>query len=269
MVSMRKFIETAGAAALATVALAGAARADDPAAFAYSFNLGVQSDYRFRGISQTGGDPSIQGGTDLSYGIAYFGLWSSNINFGNDVNGSDIASAELDIYGGIKPVLGPVTFDLGVIYYAYPGSKDTFVGLAPGIAETDYVELKIGASISPMTNLTTGATFFWSPDYTGESGNVYTIEGTAAYTLPKTWIFDPSISGRIGYQKGDDIAYTAIANGDDSYLYWDVGVTLAVDKLSFDFRYIDTDISDAGGFCTGAIFQCDSTFVFTAKVALP
>ena len=37
-------------------------------------------------------------------------------------------------------------------------------------AELDYVELKLGASMSPVDKLTVGGTFFWSPDYTGELG---------------------------------------------------------------------------------------------------
>ena len=47
------------------------------------------------------------------------------------------------------------------------------------------------------------------------------------------------------------------------------GLTLVVDKIAFDFRYWDTDISDAGGFCHGPTFQCDSTFVFSTKITLP
>ena len=270
MHSLRKLFEVAGVMVLAMAGFGGAARADDPPAFAYTFNLGVQSDYRFRGISQKTEDPAIQGGTDLSYGIAYFGLWSSLIDFGNDINNHNIAPVELDIYGGIKPVLGPVTFDLGVIYYAYPGSKDTVIGGIPGSNETDYVELKAGASFNPIKELALGVIGYWSPEYTGETGSVVTVEGTASYTLPKVWIFDPVVSGRLGYQHGDDAAYKSlIANTDSSYMYWDAGITLTVEKFSFDFRYVDTDISNAGSFCTGVVLQCDSTFMFTAKVTLP
>ncbi len=270
MLNLRKLLEAAGAIALATAGFGSAARADDAPAFAYTFNLGVQSDYRFRGISQKTEDPAVQGGTDLSYGIAYFGLWSSMIDFGNDINNHNIAPVELDIYGGIKPVLGPVTFDLGVIYYAYPGSKDTVIGGIPGSNETDYVEFKLGASGNPMKELTLGVTGYWSPDYTGETGSVFTVEGTASYALPKVWVFDPSISARYGYQKGEDAAYKAlIANTSNNYSYWDAGITLTVEKFSFDFRYVDTDISNAGSFCTGVVLQCDSTFMFTAKATLP
>jgi hypothetical protein len=84
------------------------------------------------------------------------------------------------------------------------------------------------------------------------------------------WVFSPSITGLVGYQKGDSAAWKALfANGSDSYVYWNAGLVLGVEAISFDIRYWDTNVSNANGFCTGAVFQCDSTVVFTAKVALP
>lgn len=264
MIRKVQCLAVAAAASLTGFAVP-AAQAEE---LSYSFNIGGFSDYRFRGFSQTAEDPAIQGGVDLSYGIGYFGVWASNLDFGKVPGTSwDVANAEVDIYGGIKPVVGPVTFDLGVIYYWYPAAKDNN---AINSAELDYVELKVGASGNLTNELAVGATFYWSPDYTGELGDVYTIEGTASYALPKFWVFDPSISGRLGYQEGDSIGYAALfGNGDDNYMYWDIGLTLAVEKIALDFRYVDTDVSNAGGFCTGATFQCDATFVGSVKITLP
>ena len=272
----------AAAVAAVSASAVGAtnARADAPA-FAYSFNLGGFSDYRFRGISQTAEEAAIQGGVDLTYGIGYFGVWASNLDFGRTADTNrDIANGEIDIYAGIKPVLGPVTFDLGVLYYAYPKGRDTLNGLnTNAVGELNYLELKLGASATPVENLAVGATFFYSPDYTLETGTVYTLEGTAGYTLPKVGVFVPTIGGRLGYQVGTDNRYdkvVQIANGEDSYLYWDVGLTLAVEKIAFDFRYIDTDIKNnnaagggVNGFCKGPVAQCDSTFVASVKITLP
>ncbi len=287
MMVSTKLVKIAGAGALALTTLASTlamslavssqARADDPPAFAYTFNIGAVSDYRFRGISQTAEDPAVQGGVDVSYGIGYFGLWGSSLDFGVDNLGSGIAPVEIDIYGGIKPVWGPLTFDLGVLYYAYPGSIDTFNGGVAGSNRIDYVEGKFGVSANPVKELTTGIVVYYSPDYTLETGSVVTVEGTASYALPKIWKFDPAISGRLGYQHGDDLAYKSlISNGDSSYLYWDVGVTFTLEKFAFDFRYIDTDIANnnaVGGFadtfCKGAVAQCDSAFVFSIKATLP
>lgn len=107
--------KTVGAAAVALLALSGAASAEDRQ-FGWSVNVGGTSDYIFRGVSQTDGDPAFQAGVDFTYGILYAGIWGSNTDdaFTN-------SSAEIDFYAGVKPVLGPVTFDFGILYYYYPG----------------------------------------------------------------------------------------------------------------------------------------------------
>ncbi len=75
----------------------------------------------------------------------------------------------------------------------------------------------------------------------------------------------------IGWQKGDaSNGYFVNVNGnDDEYYYWNAGLALTVEKITFDFRYWDTNIGgDAGGLCANARF-CDERFVFTGTVALP
>jgi uncharacterized protein (TIGR02001 family) len=264
---VRSIVRTsqAGVAALALMlapgsALAGGSVKDEPSgrAFTWSFNIAGTTDYVFRGFSQTAEEPTIQGGVDIGYGILYAGIWASGVDFG-DALSSDI---EIDYYVGIKPVWGPVTFDLGVLYYTYPGASDAG-------AELDYVEIKVGASGQFIPNLTTGVTVFYSPEFGGEQGEVWTVEGAVAYELPKVAMFTPTIGGVLGAAFGDVGDGFLAANGEDDYLYWNIGLTLVVDKLTLDFRYWDTDIDDTGGFCTGATFQCDERFVFTAKITLP
>ena len=268
----------AGVSAVAAVAFA----ADEPPKFVYSFNIGGTNDYVFRGVAQNKENPSIQGGIDLTYGIAYFGLWASNIDFGNNLNAAGTAVAskqvntELDIYGGIKPVLGPATFDLGVIYYAYPNANDRGVARFQ-IEKQDYVEFKGGVSgafIPKLDKLTLGGVVFYSPEYQGKQGSVWTVEGNAAYEFPAIGPVTPTISGTIGAQYGDShsgklgdlvIGKFNLANGKDDLTYWNIGTTLAVEKFSFDFRYWNTDISDQGRFCTSTVLQCNGQFVFLGK----
>jgi uncharacterized protein (TIGR02001 family) len=268
-------ISAAALAASATVASAEASK------FSLSWNAGGLSDYVFRGVSQSAEDPVVFAGIDASYGIFYAGVWAAGLDFGSNGDGTNIADIEIDFYAGLKPTLGPVTFDIGVIYYAYPGANDD--GPAVNQArEQDYVEIKAGASgaiVPGLPKLTLGGVVYYSPDYTGEQGETITTEASAAYELPKVGIFTPTVSGLVGavYGEFDAVAFAAggnggflQANGEDSYLYWNAGVTLAVDKLSFDFRYWDTDISNTGPVsgtqCTGSFFQCDERFVFSAKV---
>ncbi|MEW5963858.1 MAG: TorF family putative porin [Pseudomonadota bacterium] len=271
---MTRYLSLAGAAGLALAAAAAPASAGDlfgrseggsvkdgaaPASggreLTWSVNIGGTTDYVFRGISQNFEDPAVQGGADLSYGLFYLGVWASNVDFvqGSGGPNSGDANIEVDIYAGIKPTLGMLTFDLGVIYYAYPGAHD-----APN-AELDYVEIKGGVSAA-IEKLTIGFTAFYSPEYTAETGDTWTLEGSAAYTLPNVWIFSPSVSALVGTTLFSD-------NSNLDYAYWNAGIALAVDKFTFDFRYWDTD-SNGADFCANAGL-CDERFVFTAKVALP
>ncbi len=286
----------AAAFALAAPALAdGTARStkDQPAPAAaaspltYSFNVGATTDYIFRGYSQKAEDPVLQGGFDLSYAMrdnlsAYFGVWASGVNFGFNPDGSRLVGAEVDIYGGIKTVWDKATLDFGVIYYAYPGARDG----GPAVnqfAEQDYVELKAGISSNylgtfiGLPKLTTGSTIYYSPEYQGKQGDVWTMESTASYELPKIWVFTPTLSGTHGTQYGDsdkngNLTGFTLGNGADSLSYWNVGLTLGLEKFSFDFRYWDTSVKNnnaaAGGvnnWCSGAFLQCDSHYVFTGK----
>lgn len=222
-----------------------------------SMNIGGTSDYVFRGISQSYEDPAVQGGVDATCGMFYAGVWASNIDFvrpGNNLAGD--ASVEVDLYAGIKPTWGPLTFDLGVIYYWYPGGND---GGGYNYGELDYVELKGGVS-GTWNKFTLGGVLFWSPDYTGETGNTITLEGSAAYELPAIGPVTPTISALIGTTQFLDSGFSA---GD--YVYWNAGLSLGIDKFTLDFRYWDTDNS---GICNGWDL-CDSRFVFSAKVALP
>jgi uncharacterized protein (TIGR02001 family) len=272
--SLAALVAAATIGSASTVALASdpTPAPEEGRKFTYSFNIGATSDYVFRGYSQNRENPAIQGGIDIGYGIAYFGMWASNIDFGSQAfNGAvgpgKVVSTELDIYAGIKPVWGAATFDLGVIYYSYPGANDG--GAKKGqVKEQDYVELKAGVSgafLPMLPKLTVGATGYYSNEYQGGQNEVFTGELTAAYELPALGVFTPTVSALYGMQFGDAKDGFVLGNGKDDLAYWNVGLTLAVEKFSFDFRYWDTNVSNAGNWCNGVALQCDERFVFTGK----
>ncbi len=260
----------AAPALLAGPARAGGFADEAPAAaermFSLSANVAIGTEYVFRGFSQTAEHATVQGGFDASIGIFYAGVWASNLDFGAATNGAgatvDIADIEMDWYAGIKPTYNGVTFDLGVIYYTYPDAFD------PG-AELDYVEIKAGVS-APIAGPVSGSlTVFHSPEYTGKTGRVWTVEGGLEVALPKMAMISPTLSATLGSSMGDSAAFrTVFGNGDSSYLYWNVGLGLGfMEKFNLDLRYWDTDISNAGNFCTGATFQCDGRFVATLSAS--
>jgi uncharacterized protein (TIGR02001 family) len=230
-------------------------------ALEWSANFAVTSDYVFRGFSQSAERPAAQAGVDLTYGLFYAGIWASTIDFGETLAGRNIAVAEVDLVAGIKPKLGPLSFDFGVIYYIYPSARD------PG-AELNYFEVKAGVSYEPWKGATIGTTVFYSPEYTGKTGDVWTIEGAFAQELPKIGSITPTFSALLGYQTGDSAAFSAVfADGEDYYLYWNAGVTFAFhERFSIDVRYWGTNNSDSFCGTFGRVLNCDDRVVGTAKV---
>ena len=246
---MNKFTKLAGIAAVASAAMIGAANAEDRE-FSWSITVGGTSDYIFRGLSLNGEDPAAQGSVDASYGIFYAGAWASNVGTKGD---GIFAPMELDLYTGIKPVVGQFTFDFGIIGYLYPIADD------PG----NYFELKAGVSTEIVKNLTGGVTLYWVPSQ-DNSPEVWTVEGNLAYTLPQVSVFTPTVSGGLGYSNSDPGFFSSVS---DDYIYWNVGLALAVEKFTFDFRYWDTDIDQIPGDAYTGL--SDSRFVFSVKATLP
>lgn len=273
--SLKHFARTAGVSAIALLAITGSALADGygdssakdaPAAegrkLEWSITLGATSDYVFRGLSLTDERPAAQGSIDMSYGIFYAGAWASNLD-----DSTGLGPYELDLYAGIKPELGRVKLDLGLIGYLYPAEEfdDPVFG---NEGNAHYLELKAGASIEPFKDATAGVTVYYSPEYQFDLGDALAVEGTAGYTLRQIGPFVPTISGTFGWQyvEGDDFSDLdgTPLSADDDYLYWNVGVALAVDKFTIDLRYWDTDIEDDSG--EGL---ADERFVGSVKVTLP
>jgi uncharacterized protein (TIGR02001 family) len=137
-----------------TVLAQAAAPADKPD-FVLTGNFGITSDYRFRGLQQTDGDPAFQGGFDLAHSSGlYVGTWGSNVSSWAAGPGTS-TKLEIDLYGGYKTEVSGVGVDVGAIAYMYPGSssgdgsngnyrantQEAYIGLAYGIAtfKTSYV----------------------------------------------------------------------------------------------------------------------------------
>ncbi|MFO8024734.1 TorF family putative porin [Thiohalophilus sp.] len=78
-----------------------------------SGNLGVTSNYIWRGVTQTDDQAAVQGGVDYTHDAnLYAGVWTSNYGNGNGY--------ELDLYGGYRGRVGDIPFDAGLIMYRFP-----------------------------------------------------------------------------------------------------------------------------------------------------
>jgi uncharacterized protein (TIGR02001 family) len=201
-------------------------------------NIGLFSQYIFRGLTQTDGQPALQGGFDYAHASGFYaGTWGSNISWLRDFGGySAGGSLELDIYGGYKGTIGKSDFgyDVGLLYYWYPG--DT----APGANKADTLEL-YGALTWKW--LTAKLSYSLQDKTFGvdDSQGTYYLDLTAAYPIPDTKF---TVIGHFGYQKFT--GSTAGVNNDDfaSYKDWKLGVNYSLPKdFTVGVFYTDTNMS--------------------------
>ena len=123
-----------------------------------SFNAGYNSNYIWRGIDQNSGSGAPYIGADLGTPLGiYLGTWTSG------ASGTGY-SQEVDIYAGIKKSIGPVTIDLGVIEYRYPGANQR--ANATNFTE-GYAKLTIAPDKSPFT---VGAAYYEDDTKGAKSG---------------------------------------------------------------------------------------------------
>lgn len=227
---MRKtLLATAIAAAAALPGLA-AAQASSPHTVAG--NMGVFSDYRFRGISQTFEQPAIQGGIDYSHSSGfYLGNWNSNVSGLSFPDGS----IEMDFYGGYKFGAGPVTMDIGLLQYYYPNVKF-------GTEKADTLEAYVGVSWKFLTakySITTGDYFGLSATTSSfctgaDSKNSGYLDVSASYEImPKL-----TLVGHIGNQTIKDCDPL-------EYSDYKIGLTYDANGWLLGAAYIDTDADDA------------------------
>ena len=147
---------------LALLATSSAAFAETaPEAPEVSYNVGVVSQYRYRGIAQTKGNPALQGGVDYANANGfYLGTWASTIKWIKDASNGTAGSApttgapkgpvELDLYGGYKFEAADIAYDVGYLRYQYVGN--TYKDAVPGStvnANTD--EAYLAATYGPTT----------------------------------------------------------------------------------------------------------------------
>jgi uncharacterized protein (TIGR02001 family) len=240
-----------GAMSLAGVCSAAApAFADDAPSWSLTGAIDVQSDYKFRGISQNDRDPSPQGTLNLSGPEGFYvGTWASTVDWKLGGLNSN-PSVEVDIYGGKHTDLWGVDWNFEPYYYAYP-SANTLGG-----ATADYFELinQFTKAVGPVTF--TGS-WAWSPEFSLGGGTGNALYGGVSYTI-NDWL---SVSGNVGHQWVQAAKYF----GSRDYTYGDIGVTATYKGFALDLRYNGTDLSSAqcSNFYMGTTHACAGDVVAT------
>lgn len=198
-------------------------------------NASLLSDYRFRGISQTNKKPAFQGGFDFAHKSGFYvGNWNSNIDAGF-FNGANI---EMDFYGGFKGAYDTFSYDVGALYYYYPGSG------AGGSYKIDNTELYVAGGWGPFSLKYSYAVsdFFGIADTKG----AYYVDATISYPISK----ELTLIGHAGYQGGlkNGARITELDGSVQSSITdWKIGATYDLGGWIFGASYIDTNRNFTGG----------------------
>ena len=218
----------------ATFAQTAPAPAAAPAApeTTIAYNVGVVSQYRYRGLAQTHGMPALQGGVDYSNANgAYLGIWASSIRWIKDASTSNSGNvknvdgkSEIDIYGGYKFDASGVTYDVGVLRYQYAGNSleniATSSGYSYDLVNANTTEV-YGAATAGVYTLKYSKATSNLFGYKNSSGSTY-IDLTANFDMGSGFTLSPHV-GRQAV-KGTSSSYYP-----GGLSYSDYSLTLAKD----------------------------------------
>lgn len=225
-----------------------------------SGSVGLVSDYRFRGVSQSDKGMAVQGGITATHESGlYAGTWGSNLGGWGRFGGSNM---ELDLFAGYAATLGEgTTLDVGLTWYMYPSGADTTDFAEP------YVKLShqfgpakalVGVAYAPKqkalgTVCSDAACTVFDP---GDKGDNLYIWGDVSGAIPNTPL---TAKAHVGYSdgnpglgpRGTSIAPTG------KYFDWMIGLDLAVPgtPLTVGVAYVDTDISKADRAYLAGVFE--------------
>jgi len=142
-----------------------------------------------------------------------FAVWASSVG-GPNVNPGD--TAEINVYGGIRPSFGDLSLDIGYARYYYNRTGD-IGGEIYGKAYYTFTDI----------GLTPGIELYWDPAASTNYGVV-----SAAYALP----YDFELSGGVGTNFSGNVN-------------WNAGVSYTfVETVTLDLRYHGTNRNDPNMF---------------------
>lgn len=175
-------------ALLATSSAAFAQTAPAAPETTLGYNVGVVSEYRYRGLAQTKGDPALQGGIDYAHASGfYLGAWGSSIKWIKDSGTAAIATkgpVELDLYGGYKFEAAGAGFDVGYLRYQYLSNtlKDNAAFVDPntdeayGAVTVGPATLKYSYAFSNLFgNPDSKGSTYWDLSATFDLGNGFSV----------------------------------------------------------------------------------------------
>ncbi len=234
----KTLIAAALASALTLPALSAHAEEEPASPHTFTGNVGLFSQYVFRGISQTNEDIALQGGFDYSHASGfYIGTWGSNISWLTDssaVTGYNSSSLELDVYGGYRGAFGDsgVTYDVGLLQYIYPGDR------VAGAVKADTLEAYVAVGWK-----------FLSAKYSYSMGDTFGVNnssGTWYLDLQANYPITESLTLNLHYGIQEFKGSNGGVSNDSqaSYEDWKIGASYALPQgFTVGAYYTDTSMN--------------------------
>lgn len=226
---------THGLIAIGLILASAAANADVTA------TVTATSDYDFRGITQTAQDPALQGSVDYSHSSGFYaGAWASNVDFGDCCD----ENVEVDVYAGFRGGEA-VTWDVGAIYYTYPGADSI-----------NYPEIYAGIGYKWVSGKV-----WYSNDFGNGDESAFYYEGNFAVPLPANF----AASAHVGYSDGNywDRYYGG------GYMDWNVGVTYALGHFTLGLKYVDGSDLEPANDAPDDVASSDARAIFSVSTTFP
>lgn len=177
-----------------------------------SSNVTLATDYVFRGLTQTNGRPTIQGGFEYTEGNFSAGTWASNVDFGDET------TTEIDFYASASA--GPIS--LGYTYFMYPGQEHSL----------NYVEYSISYEISDLN-----FNVIYSDSYWGSRGpNAYIYNIDYGFDVGQI-----SIDLHVGYS---DIDQDNFIGSESNYMDYSLGFSHEVQGVDIGVTLYTTNLSN-------------------------
>lgn len=214
-------------------------------------SMAMLTDYRFRGVSMSNRDPSVQGALNFAHKSgAYFSLWASNADVGAGGN------VEADFFVGyILPITEKSFLDINYADVNYPGTIKEY--------HTDFSEFGVNYNHSDL--VTAGDYFtagvFYSPEFAFKSGTEIYLSTTYKFPVYNSI----KLVSSLGYTKLEDNEKFAQAFGgdgqQDDYFDYKIGFGAEFLGLSSELVWIDNNIdSDANIMKGSMVFSVTKQF---------
>jgi len=241
------------AGSMLTSATAFADETDPPSEITLHGHAALVSDYRFRGLSRSSGDPAVQGAIEVSHASGFYaGLGISSLDLGavGPLTGPVHSDMQLDVYGGwTGPLTGGWNADVGLLYYAFPAGNF-------GKAEFFEPYASVSTTLGPLSGKL-GVKYAWKQQALNFNGgrkddNLYVHLDLGA-GIPNTPV---SLSARLGYTDGALSAKYATGETLDyaGGLDWALGASYAITPfLSVGGQYVGVQGRSIDGYSNDTV----------------